>query len=38
MFSSTPAENMDMSRAEPPNETKGSGKPLVGSAPVTTSG
>src|SRR5262249_26463256 len=36
MLSSTPVENMVMSSAEPPKETKGSGSPLVGSAPVTT--
>src|SRR5262249_48366900 len=36
MFSRTPVENMVMSSAEPPKDTKGSGRPLVGSAPVTT--
>src|SRR5712692_4238617 len=36
MFRSTPAETMVMSSADPPKDTKGSGRPLVGRAPVTT--
>ena len=36
MLRRTPAENIVMRSAEPPNETKGSGRPFVGSAPVTT--
>src|SRR4029450_1073099 len=36
MLSSTPVDTIVISRAEPPNERKGSGSPLVGSRPVTT--
>src|SRR4029453_8271898 len=35
MLSSTPAENMVMSRAQRQKEMKGTRSPLVGSAPVT---
>jgi len=36
MFRSTPVESIVTSKAEPPNEMNGSGRPFVGNRPVTT--